>query len=291
MKENTVQTTKQTLPADASTPGLRIRAAFTRASASRRGVLIPYFMCGYPSAQQSAVAILAAAEAGADIIELGMPFSDPLADGAAIQHAGHHAIAHGMTIRGCMEIAHQVSAQSSVPLILMGYYNPLLAYGIERFCQDAVSSGICGLIIPDLPPEEASLLQSAAVQAGLTLIFLVPPTTPAERIVNIVKQAAAIPGSFIYCVSLSGVTGARGELPAHLPTFLLRVRAHAAASGLPLAVGFGLSKPEHISQVVQLADGAVVGSALVNLLDAHESSEQVEAVRRYIGALHAATAK
>ena len=271
-------------------PAERVRAAFASARSGKRGVLIPYFMVGYPSAKQSVAVILAAAEAGADIIELGMPFSDPLADGPAIQQAGHQAIERGMTIRGCMEVARQVSAQSDVPLILMGYYNPVLAYGIEHFCQDAIASGVCGLIIPDLPPEEATPLQEAAIQAGLTLIFLVPPTTPDARIASIAQRAATIPGSFIYCVSLSGVTGARGSLPEHLPAFLLRVLGYTKSHDLPIAVGFGLSKPEHISTIVQLADGAVVGSALVRLLDEHPENEQVAAVREYIQALHMATA-
>jgi tryptophan synthase alpha chain len=282
-----MQTTKNKVASSA--PGLRVRAAFDAARAAKRGVLIPYFMCGYPSKQQSIAAVLAAAEAGADIIELGMPFSDPLADGATIQHAGHLALERGMTIRGCMEVARQVSARSSVPLLLMGYYNPLLAYGLERFCQDAAASGVCGLIIPDLPPEEAAQLQQAALQAGLTLIFLIPPTTPDARVASIAQLASTIPGSFIYCVSLSGVTGARGELPAHLPAFLARVTGYTQSYGLPIAVGFGLSKPEHIATVVQLADGAVVGSALVKLLDDYPEDEQVEEVKSYIGALHQAS--
>ncbi len=285
-----MQTTRNN-PPTAAAPALRIRAAFDAARNAHRGVLIPYFMCGYPSARQSIAAVLAAAEAGADIIELGMPFSDPLADGASIQHAGHAAIERGMTIHGCMEVARQVSTSSSVPLILMGYYNPVLAYGLERFCQDAAASGVCGLIIPDLPPEEADQLQTAAMQSGLTLAFLVPPTTPGERIASIARQVAAIPGSFVYCVSLSGVTGARGELPAHLPAFIARVYGYTKEYGLPVVVGFGLSRPEHISTVVQLADGAAVGSALVKLLDEHAPDEMVDAVRQYIGALHAATAK
>lgn len=269
-------------------PGLRVRAAFDTARKANRGALIPYFMCGYPDRQQSIAAVLAAAQAGADIIELGMPFSDPLADGATIQQAGQWALKGGMTIHGCMEIARQVSARSHVPLLLMGYYNPLLAYGLERFCQDAAASGVCGLIIPDLPPEEAEPLRQAALPVGLTLIFLVPPTTPDERVATIAHLASSIAGSFIYCVSLSGVTGARGALPAHLPAFLARVRSQTQAYGLPVAVGFGLSKPAHISTVVHQADGAVVGSALVTLLADHPT-EQEEAVKRYISALAAAT--
>src|SRR3989441_12225510 len=153
-------------------PATRITHAFERAQNEERGILIPYFMCGYPSAAQSIELVLAAATGGADIVELGMPFSDPLADGATIQHAGHVALERGMSINGCMEIARQVAARSTAPLVLMGYYNPVLAFGIERFCQVAAMSGVSALIIPDLPPEEAQPLQQAAQQYGLALIFL-----------------------------------------------------------------------------------------------------------------------
>jgi tryptophan synthase alpha chain len=269
-------------------PGLRVRAAFATARQANRGALIPYFMCGYPSGPQSIAAVLAAAEAGADIIELGLPFSDPLADGPTIQHAGRQALQGGMTMHGCLEIARQVSAHSRVPLLLMGHYNPLLAYGLERFCQDAAASGVCGLIIPDLPPEEAGPLRQAALDAGLTLIFLVPPTTSNERIAALARLASAIAGSFLYCVSLSGVTGVREELPTHLPAFLARVTEHTHAYGLPIAVGFGLSKPAHIATVVRLADGAAVGSALVKLLAEHPEAP-AEAVKNYVSTLVAAT--
>lgn len=263
----------------------KITQAFAKAKQEGRGVLIPYFMCGYPSAEQSVEAIVAAAEGGADIIELGMPFSDPLADGATIQHAGHVALERGMSINGCMEVARQVSAKSDVALLLMGYYNPVMAYGIERFCATAQNSGISGFIIPDLPPEEAVPLLEAAQRYGLGLVFMIPPTTSDERIAQIVKIAANGPGGFIYCVSLSGVTGSRKELPPHLKGFIERVRGYTKEYDLPIAVGFGLSTPEHIAQVTSYADGAAVGSALVNLLDRHTESEQAEAVRHYIQSL------
>src|SRR6266704_1688955 len=184
-------------------PACRIKQAFEEARRESRGVLIPYFMCGYPSAQQSIKLALAAAEAGADIIELGMPFSDPLADGATIQHAGHVALERGMTIKGCLEVARQVSAQSNIPLGLMGYYNAVMTYGIERFCQDAADNGACALTIPDLTPEESIPLRLAAEEHGLSLVFLVPPTTPDGCIASIATLAAAGPGTFIYCVSLA----------------------------------------------------------------------------------------
>jgi len=247
-------------------------------------------MCGYPSAARSVELALAAASAGAGIIELGMPFSDPLADGATIQHAGHVALERGMTIKGCLEIARQVSAQSNIPLLLMGYYNPVMSYGIEHFCQAAAENGVSGLIIPDLPPEESAPLRQAAYAHGISLVFLIPPTTPGERIAFIAKLAAAGPGTFIYCVSLTGVTGARTTLPPYLRNFVSRVDGYTKYYRLPLAVGFGLSTPEHIAEVTSYANGAVVASALINLIDQCAEGQQVEAIRSYIQRLRSAKA-
>jgi tryptophan synthase alpha chain len=275
-------------PPTSKLPTTKITWAFEQARDEGHGVLIPYFMCGYPSAARSIELALAAAEAGADIIELGMPFSDPLADGATIQHAGHVALERGMTINGCLEVARQVSARSNIPLVLMGYYNPVMSYGIERFCQAAAENGVCGLIIPDLPPEESAPLRQAAYAHGISLVFLVPPTTPGERIAFIVKLAAAGPGTFIYCVSLAGVTGARTTLPPYLRSFISQVYGYTKDYHLPLVVGFGLSTPEHIAEVTSYADGAVVASALINLIDQCEEEQQVEAVRSYIQRLRSA---
>ncbi len=266
----------------------RITKAFEQALKENRGVLIPYFMCGYPSALQSIKIALAAAQTGADIIELGMPFSDPLADGATIQHAGQIALEHGMTINGCLEIAFEISSMSDVPLILMGYYNPILVYGLETFCQRAVTCGVCGLIIPDLPPEEAEPLQHAAQKHGLSLIFLIPPTTPDERITQIAKLASSGYGSFLYCVALNGVTGARTTLPAELQVFIQRVKDYTKEYHLPIAVGFGISTPKHVTELTSYANGVVVGSAVVKLIDEHTELEQVNAVQRYISSLHQA---
>ena len=270
------------------TPATRITKAFEQALKENRGALIPYFMCGYPSAVQSIKLALAAAQAGVDIIELGMPFSDPLADGATIQHAGQIALEHGMTINSCLEIAFEISSMSNVPLILMGYYNPILVYGLETFCQRAVTSGVCGLIIPDLPPEEAEPLQRAAKKHGLSLIFLIPPTTPDERITHIAKMASSGYGSFLYCVALNGVTGARAILPTDVHLFIQRVKDYTKEYRLPLAVGFGISTPEHITELIDFVDGVVIGSALVKLIDQHSELEQVNAVQRYILSLHQA---
>ena len=266
-------------------PASKITQAFTRAQQEGRGVLIPYFMCGFPTAEQSAEIILAAAEGGADIIELGMPFSDPLADGATVQRAGQVALDHGMTIKGCLQIANQISQRSDVALLLMGYYNPLLSYGIERFCADARANGVSGFIIPDLPVEEADLLQQTASSYGLSLIFLIPPTAPDKRIEQVVQRTLAGPGGFIYCVSLSGVTGSRSELPAHLQSFIARIRQHTQEHAIPLAVGFGLSTPEHIATVTQHAEGAVVGSAFINLIEKHLDGNPAAEVKKYTQSL------
>jgi len=246
-------------------------------------------MCGYPSAHQSIELTLAAAQMGADIIELGMPFSDPLADGATIQHAGHIALENGTTIHGCFEIASEISDRCDVPLVLMGYYNPILVYGLGAFCQKAVESGVCGLIIPDLPPEEAEPLQRAAKKHGLSLIFLIPPTTPDERITHIAKMASSGYGSFLYCVALNGVTGARAILPTDVHLSIQRVKDYTKEYRLPLAVGFGISTPEHITELIDFVDGVVIGSALVKLIDQHSELEQINVVQRYSLSLHQAT--
>ena len=271
------------------TPASRITKIFEHAQKENRGVLIPYFMCGYPSAHQSIELASAAAQTGADIIELGMPFSDPLADGATIQHAGHIALENGTTIHGCFEIASEISNRCDVPLVLMGYYNPILVYGLGVFCLRAVESGVCGLIIPDLPPEEAEPLQRAAKKYGLSLIFLIPPTTPDERIIHIAKMASSGYGSFLYCVALNGVTGARATLPKDLHVFIQRVKDYTKEDHLPIAVGFGISTPAHVSELITFAEGIVVGSAVVKLIDEYvEEAQQIEALKRYIVGLHKA---
>ncbi|WP_376795161.1 tryptophan synthase subunit alpha [Thermogemmatispora sp.] len=285
-QSETTETTG-TLERSTAIPAQRIGRAFAQASHQGRCALIPYLMCGFPSAEQSLEAALAAIEGGADLLELGLPFSDPLADGATIQHASHQALERGMSVSSCLAIARRVADHSSIPLILMGYYNPVLAYGLQRFCREAAAAGACGLIIPDLTPEEAGPLLQAAHAEGLAMIFLVPPTTPDERIATIVSVAAQEPRGFIYCVSLSGVTGARDRLPSHLQSFIARVRRQSAPYDLPLAVGFGVSRPEHVAEIARYADGAVVGSALVNLLEryADDAQAQRKAVQDYVRSL------
>lgn len=250
-----------------------IAAAFAHAREAGRTALLPYVMAGYPDAATSEALAVALGEAGADLLELGMPFSDPMADGATIQAASQRALEGGMTPEGALALAGRIHARIATPLVLMTYYNPIFSAGIEAFCEQAAAAGIVGLIVPDLPPEEAESLQTAASEHGIALIYLVTPTSPDERLAQI-GEAAAGSGGFLYCVSLSGTTGARERLPEHLAAFLARVRGH---SDLPLAVGFGVSRPEHIAEIGTMADGAVVASAMLNVVDAAPEDERVRA--------------
>src|SRR5690242_299368 len=232
--------------------GLKLAAeidrAFARAKAEGRICMMPYVMAGYPDAATSTALALGLAHAGADVLELGVPFSDPLADGATIQHAGQVALQGGMTPAGALEVAEAIHRQVAMPLVMMGYYNPILAFGLEHFCEAAALAGVSGLIVPDLPPEEAEALLLSTNRAGMCLVFLVTPTSPPERLARVAALANQQQSGFVYCVSLSGVTGARSELPAHLPDFLARVRAQIH---LPLAVGFGVSAPAHVAALAE----------------------------------------
>ena len=216
-------------------------------------------------------------EGGADIVELGVPFSDPVADGATIQRASFRALEAGMTVSRCLEIAEGVRKQAKdVPLILMSYANPIFAFGCEAFVEKAAAAGVDGLIVVDLPPEDG--LRGFCRDAGIDNVLLVAPSSDDERIGRIVEQASG----FIYCVSVAGVTGARAELPAELPDFLARVRRH---TWLPLAVGFGVSRPEHLRSLHGLADAAVVGSAIVDVIDASPPGEMEARLMDYVRTL------
>lgn len=259
----------------------RITQAFERAAAEDRAALIPYVMAGYPEPGSAVELAFALERGGADILEVGMPFSDPLADGPTIQRAATRSLANGTTVGRCIDTAAKIRARSELPLVLMGYYNPVRFYGVERFCRDAVAAGVEGLILPDLPPEEALDASDAASRNGIDLIFLVTPTSTEARI----QHAVEVAGGFLYCVSLRGVTGARTSVAAGLEEFLGRVRRH---TDLPLAVGFGISKPEHVQEVGKVADGVVVASALVELVDRTEPDARLEAVERYTHTLRTA---
>jgi len=225
---------------------------------ARRPALMPYFPLGYPDPESSIDVVESIARAGADLIELGLPFSDPLADGPVIQRATQVALQNGMTVaRGLRMTAELRRRGVRIPLILMSYFNPLLAYRLPRLVADAAEAGADGFIVPDLPIEEADDLETLCLDRNLALIYFLAPTSTPERVSRVTRRARG----FIYAVSLTGITGARDHLPADLSEFIHRVKALARC---PLAVGFGISTPEQAATVGRLADGVIVGSALVS---------------------------
>ena len=260
----------------------RITSTFRRLQKTGEAALIPYITVGYPSLDLTKRLLPIIARQGADLIELGIPFSDPLADGATVQRASQAALDSGVTIVDCLSVAAEARRSNEVPLLFMSYYNLIHRYGLERFASDASTVGVDGLIIPDLPPEEAEGLKAACEAYGIDLIFLVAPTSTDERI----QRVAEIASGFIYCVSLVGVTGARTELGNSAAELVERVRRF---TDLPLIVGFGISTPEQVAQVAEVADGAVVGSALVNMLESHPEDEVILEVSDYIRELKEAT--
>ncbi len=266
-----------------------IRAAFDHAKAEGRAAFVAYLMAGYPDAATSIDLAVAVAEAGASAIELGVPFSDPLADGAVIQHAAQIALQQGMSLAGCLDVARAVRAKTDVPLMLMGYYNPFLHMGLARAFAEAAVAGVSGVIVPDLPPEESGDLVTAGRDAGILPIFLVTPASSQERVALVARTAREAESPFIYVVSLSGVTGTRTNVAATLPDLLRRVRAKAGDT--PLGVGFGISRPEHAASVARMADGVIVGSALLNAFDRADPGTGVAAVAALARELRAGAAR
>jgi len=234
----------------------RIERTFAACRAEGRAALVTYVMGCDPDLDGSRAMALACAAGGADVLEIGMPFSDPIADGPTLQRAAERALAAGGSVARVLRLAADVRRRSDVPIVLMGYVNPVLAYGAERFLADAARAGVDGLILPDLPPEEAVELGARAREAGIALVFLLAPTsTEARR-----RAACRAASGFLYFVSVTGVTGARRQLPADLGEQLAAVRA---LSPVPVVVGFGVSTPEQARALGKLADGVVVGSAIV----------------------------
>lgn len=255
-------------------------SAFARRRAAGGLALLPYLMAGYPSADATVELLARLADAGADGFELGIPFSDPLADGPTVQRAGQAALAGGMTAAGALEILRRARRTVDRPVALMGYMNPIVRFGVERFCRAAAEAGANALIVPDLPPEEAEELGGAAAANRLDLVQFVAPTTSPERL-KIVARAAR---GFVYCVSVTGVTGARAELAAGVDAMLARIRA---VTTTPVVVGFGISRPEHITHLVGRADGAIVASALIDAM-AREPERAVAVVTEIVAGLRAA---
>ncbi len=236
----------------------RISSAFKQPGHT---ALIAYVTIGYPSIEDTLKVVPLLAHNGCDIVELGIPFSDPLADGATIQRASTQALLNGVTSRLCLDVARKLRQEVDVPLVFMTYYNPVLSYGLGEFCAASARSGVDGLIVPDLPPDEGSELESVSQKQGLDLIYLLAPTSTEERIRLIAEKSHG----FIYLVSLTGVTGARESLPADLETFVDRVRQ---VTTKPLCVGFGISTPEQASRIARTADGVIIGSRLIQIMEA-----------------------
>ncbi|HYB58155.1 MAG TPA: tryptophan synthase subunit alpha [Alphaproteobacteria bacterium] len=238
----------------------RIRHRFAALKAEGRAGLVTFITAGDPDGETSLALLKALPAAGADLIELGMPFSDPMADGPAIQAAGQRALKAGMTLRKTLAMAQSFRAgERATPLILMGYYNPIYSYGNAAFVRDAAAAGVDGLIIVDLPPEEDEELRPLAEAAGIAMIRLVAPTTGAARLATVLEHASG----FVYYVSITGITGTRSAELARVEAAIERVRARTA---LPLAVGFGIKTPEDAAGFARFADAAVVGSALVEVI-------------------------
>ena len=245
----------------------RIAKAFKECKARGEAAFIPFVTAGDPDIETTYDILLTMAENGADIVELGVPFSDPLADGPTIQASSQRALNSGVNPDEILSLVERVRSQTECAIVLMGYYNPILQFGLDAFSEKAASVGVDGTIIPDLPLEEASAWLKQAKRFGLSNIFLVAPNTPLER----AKKISAKSTGFLYYVSVTGITGARTELPDELSRGLERVRE---ISPVPVGVGFGISRPEQVSALRESADGIIVGSAIVKIIEKNASSKK-----------------
>jgi tryptophan synthase alpha chain len=258
----------------------RLARAFGRARDEGRLAVGIYLTVGYPDRDTSGRLFRAALDGGADLLELGVPFSDPLADGATVQQASAVALAQGVTLAECLATARDLVAERDAAAVLMGYANPFLRYGLEAFAGEAAASGVAGIIVPDLPAEEAAPFDRALAPAGLARIDLYAPTTPDARLARLVPAARG----FLYCVSLTGVTGARSSLGSDVPAFVARVRAH---SRVPIALGFGISEPAQVAALRGVVDGVVIGSAALDVV-ARSGGDAPAALRAFVAGLVAA---
>ncbi|MDD4923523.1 MAG: tryptophan synthase subunit alpha [Dehalococcoidales bacterium] len=235
----------------------RIDAVFNKKG---HKALIAYVTVGYPSIEATMKIVPLLADSCCDIIELGIPFSDPMADGATIQHASYCALQNGITPKKCLDMVKELRKKTDVPLVFMTYYNPVYNYGLDKFCKDSIASGIDGLIIPDLTPDEGGELEYITGKQGMDLIYLLSPTSTKERIELVARKSRG----FIYMVSLTGVTGTRDNMKLDIDNFIADVRK---ATANPLCVGFGISTPEQARQVSRLADGVIIGSQIIKLME------------------------
>ncbi|MDQ7842771.1 MAG: tryptophan synthase subunit alpha [Armatimonadota bacterium] len=238
----------------------RIGATFERLRLRRRPAFIPFIVAGDPDLHTTARVVEMLVDAGADLIELGVPFSDPVADGPTNQRAYQRALAAGTRLTDVLTLVGELRRRMDIPVVLLSYYNPILQFGPASFCVEAVRRGVDGVVVPDLPSDEADELLAPARQCGLDTIFLLAPTSTDERIRLVAERCTG----FVYCVSLTGITGMRDRLSGDLPDLVARIRARTR---LPICVGFGVSTPEQAREVGAVADGVIVGSAIVALLE------------------------
>ena len=260
----------------------KLDRTFAQLRQQREKALIAYVMAGDPSLQETEQLVVELERAGADIIELGVPFSDPIADGPVIQQAAERALRSGTSLRAILSMIARLRTRTQIPLILMAYYNTIHAFGPERFCQEAVRVGVDGLIMPDMPPDEAGPLKGPAAAAGLPLIFLLAPTSTAERRIFVARQSQG----FVYYVSLTGITGAKLSNLADVGKNVEKIRK---VTQVPVAVGFGVATPEDAAKVAAIADGVIVGSAIVKRIDAYrQKPEMVKHVAEFVHSLKTA---
>ena len=258
----------------------RIQSKFAQIKAEQRTGLVLFVTAGFPDMQTTEELVPALVEAGADAVEIGVPFSDPLADGSTIQASSFHALKQGVTLKDCIDLVSRLRLKvPNTPLILMGYYNPIYSFGLKSFCNEAADAQLDGIIVADLPTEESEPLLKLCRPAGLDLIPLLAPTSTDSRI----SKACLDASGFIYCVSVTGVTGARKAIPSQINDLVSGVRKHTQ---LPIAVGFGVSNREHMQALGVIADAVIVGSALVRTIqDADDGCVVSEAVRFVRGIL------
>jgi tryptophan synthase alpha chain len=254
----------------------RIEKKFAELKSEGGKGFIPYVTAGDPSLDATLKLVPALEKAGADIVELGVPFSDPIADGPVIQRATERALHNGVTLRDVLRLAGKIRKKSDVPLVLFSYFNPLLNYGLEKLAIDAIGAGFDGVLASDLTVEESDKFVRVMRSAGLNTVFLVAPTSSPERMKKIAKAS----NGFLYAVSRAGVTGEQNELEQDLKQFLQALRSHTNS---PIAVGFGISRPEHVRAVWQQADAAIVGSSIVKEIELHSGKPDfVESVTRFV---------
>jgi tryptophan synthase alpha chain len=263
----------------------RIREAFEKAKSEGRIALVPYVTVGFPELGFTTDIVRSVVEAGADVVELGVPFSDPLGDGLTIQASGHRALENGVTPDTCIESVKDIrTAGIDIPIVFMGYYNTIFNMGLDEYCSRIAEAGVDGLIAADLPAAEAGPLQDSCDKAGVALIPLIALTSTKHSIEHACKRAAG----FIYCISVLGVTGARAKMSSRVEGLTNNVRQF---TDLPVAIGFGISTPEHVAEVSRFADGAIVGSALINALADGEVTGAADRGGAYIKSLTPGTSR